>query len=189
MDDSAAVQPGSAAYGACCARMLDAALFGDAASRADIGAASLPEWAVGVLRSAKGAAQGVDRDSTPGEWRDALGQVGIPFARPGALRFGADLRSSAVSVPSMNGAVMELPSPAELTGLTSLQLKPLRLFIADKFGIRLQASSGLRLYLWPNQSLVISLLDIPIGGFLYGSTPGQRAALSLDPGGHQLVAW
>jgi hypothetical protein len=135
------------------------------------------------------AAQGVVAASIPAEWIDTLAWSGVPLSAEGPLRWGADLVQSDVSCPELRGGVLHLPPPEALAGLTSLSLKPLRMFVAERLGCRLQAAPGIRLWLWPGRAVLLSQSPIPLAGFLYGSAPGHRASVAMEPFGHQIVTW
>nr|MBA3936595.1 hypothetical protein [Planctomycetota bacterium] len=68
-------------------------------------------------------------------------------------------------------------------------LKPLRLFVGERLGFRLQAGGGLHVVLWPRSAALVSSADVTLGGFFHGPEHGQRSALSVAPGGFQVVRW
>ncbi|MBN8525149.1 MAG: hypothetical protein J0M02_07430 [Planctomycetes bacterium] len=124
----------------------------------------------------------------PEAWADTLGWSGVPLAA-GPLHWGADLRQDAVEAPTLRDGVLLLPPPEDLVGLTSLSLKPLRLFVAERLGCRLQAAPGIRVWLWPDRAALQSLSPIPLAGFLYGRATGHRSGVALEPWGCQVVTW
>jgi hypothetical protein len=124
----------------------------------------------------------------PEAWIDTLGWCGMPLA-VGPLRWGVDLEQADVTTPVIRKGRLLLPPPGTLAGLTSLSLKPLRLFINERLGCRLQAAPGIRMWLWPGRAVLQSLSPIPLAGFIYGSSPGHRAGLALEPWDSQLVTW
>ncbi len=130
-----------------------------------------------------------------GEWLDALGWVGVPLARSGALTWGRDLRHEAgaerpsESAPTGADRVLLLPGPARLRALGSLELKPVRAFIAARLGCRLQTASGVQVFLWDDRALLVSCAEVPVAGFFHGPVAGQRATIAIDPGGFQALRW
>jgi hypothetical protein len=127
-------------------------------------------------------------DGVPAEWIDTLGWAGVPLAG-GPLRWGTDLRQAAVGAPVVRDGILLLPPPNDLACLTSLSLKPMRMFVADRLGCRLQAAPGIRLWLWHGRAVLQSLSPIPLAGFLYGPVSGHRAGVALDPWGSQVLTW
>ena len=153
--------------------------------------AELKTWASEIIARAQGPAQGLTAATVPTDWFETLIWAGVPMFLAGPLAWGIDLAENAVVPrPTLRDGRMLLPPPATLARLTSLDLKPLRAYIAQRVGCRLQAAAGLHLYLWSNQALVISCADLPLGGFLHGPNPAQRSALALDPGEfREAVRW
>jgi hypothetical protein len=145
-------------------------------------AAWLAEAAPAGLPPALGVA------GAPEEWLDTLAWCGLPIG-PGPLRWGTDLAQAAVDCPTVRDGRLLLPPPEALAGLTSLALKPLRLFIAERLGVRLQAAPFIRLWLWPGRAVLQSLAPMPLAGFLYGPAPGHRAGLALEAWGSQIETW
>lgn len=124
----------------------------------------------------------------PDDWIDNLGWAGVPLAA-GPLAWGRDLRRDDVPAPVVRDGVLLLPDPDELASLTSLALKPMRIFVAERLGCRLQAAPGIRMWLWPGRAALQSLSPIPLAGFLYGPPAGHRAGVALEPWGCQVVTW
>jgi hypothetical protein len=123
-------------------------------------------------------------------WRRTLAGIGVPLGLSQDLMWGRDVVEHAtLQLPSLRDGIMQLPVLQILESLTSLQLKPLRMFVAHKLGCRLQIATKVHFYLWANQSLLISCAGVPVGGFLYGPEPGQRHSLSIPIGGYQLLTW
>ncbi len=124
----------------------------------------------------------------PTEWLDTLAWSGMPIG-PGPLRWGTDIAQAAVDCPTLRDGRLQLPAPEDLASLTSLALKPLRLFIAERLGCRLQAAPGIRLWLWPGRAVLQSQAPMPLAGFLYGPTAGHRAGIALEAWGSQIITW
>jgi len=68
-------------------------------------------------------------------------------------------------------------------------LKPLRMLATRKLNVRLQAATGLQLFLWANQAVIVSRSNVPLGGFLHGPQPGTRHSLSVPVGDAQVLRW
>lgn len=124
----------------------------------------------------------------PGDWADTLGWAGVPLAG-GPLHWGKDLRQEAVDAPVVRDGVLLLPPPDDLACLTSLSLKPMRMWVAERLGCRLQAAPGIRLWLWKDRAALLSLSPIPLAGFIYGPAAGHRSGIALEPWGSQVVTW
>lgn len=151
--------------------------------------AELLAWAAEQLDGVQGKARGVRFASVPPAWIETLGWSGMPLALEGDLAWGADVAEGDVDRPRIEGSGLLLPSSDHLAELSGLAIKPLRAWVGQRLGCRLQAAPGLRLYLWGDRALVISHLDVPVGGFLYGPASGSRASLALAAGGFQLITW
>ncbi len=132
---------------------------------------------------------GLDVAGIPDAWLDALGWAGVPLARAGALRWGRDVRPGGVEALARAGAAVLVPTPERLRSCNGLQLKPLRLLVAERVGCRLQAGPGVHLFAWEAVAVLVSCRDIPLGGLLSGPRPGSRATVALEPGGTQVVRW
>ena len=177
-----------AMFGALRCRVLDALLLD---LPAEVPAALVDElsaWATQFTVSA-GGLRGVEVTSVPAVWLDLLGWAGVPLAKGGELRWGRDLEEGAVERPSVSGDRLLLPPAARLAELSGVGLKPLRVWVAQRLGSRLQAAPGLRMYLWAAQALVVSRHDQPVGGFFFGPVLGSRTGLAIDPGGWQRMDW
>jgi hypothetical protein len=125
----------------------------------------------------------------PSSWLDTLAWAGVPLSEHGPLRWGVDVEQEDVKIPEVRGNRLLLPPAEELSELTSLSLKPMRMFISARLGCRLQAAPGIRLWLWPERALLRSLAPIPLSGFVYGPAKGHRAGVSMPPWGTQAVSW
>jgi len=179
----------SGAYGKLRSQALDAVVLGLASSVPRGVQSDLTAWVKDVIGTAGGGSRGLDYESVPPAWFEVLCWAGVPFARHGELKWGQDLLESDVKRPMVLRDALQLPSPDRLMDLSSLGIKPMRLFLSQKLGCRLQSAAGVRLYLWPSQAVVVSQVDIPLGGFIYGPNPGQRFSMALNPGGYQMVTW
>jgi len=135
-------------------------------------------------------ALGLDPTSLPPGWFAALSRCGVPFAQGGALRWGNDLgENTAITTPSMQGARLCLPPCDRLLALSSLPLKPVRVWIAQRLGVRLKIGADVHLRLWPQRAVLISTAAVPLGGFLSGPAQGTRASLYLPVGSAQHVTF
>jgi hypothetical protein len=182
----------AAATGAWRVRALDEALLGRAPAARPPATLDqeLPAWAGEILASARGPARGLLAAQVPERWRARLAWAGVPFGTAGDLGWGVHFQEQpGLAVPERRGSRLLLPQPEALAQLTSLALKPLRLFVAAQLGCRLQSAAGVHVYQWENQAALVSCVAVPIGGFLYGPQPGQRHSLSILPGAFQLVSW
>ena len=147
-------------------------------------------WLAAIIGEA-GAAIGLDTDGLPGPWATALSRVGVPLARGGELRWDRDLRTDATTVPVVDrhdGACV-LPPLTRFALLTSLPLKPLRLFVFARLGVRLKVAAGVHMRLFADHAVLVSTCDLPLGGFLIGPRPGARTSLEIPPLGVQVVGW
>jgi len=150
----------------------------------------LSRWIDELQGLAKGDPLGLDPAGLPEAWREALAWSGMPLAPRGALVWGRDLREQQdVELPRLDADVLLLPRLSRFACLTSLDLKPVRLLVAQRCGVRLQSGVGLHLFLWANQAVMCSRLETLTGGFLHGPAVGQRHGLSVDPGGVQHLLW
>ncbi len=152
-------------------------------------AAELDAWAESVIASARGPARGLAAAGIPARWLDLLGWSGVPISANGPLQWGTDIYEADVPLPEFQGNVLVLPPPRVLTQLTSLALKPLRMLATRQLQVRLQAATGLQLYLWDNQAVLVSRTDVPLGGFLHGPASGMRHSLHVPNGGSQVINW
>ena len=137
-----------------------------------------------------GKPRGVDVGQLPLRLVEVLIYLGVPLARGGSLRWGEHLMIAEVDRPLRDerGRLL-LPPLDELLALTSLSLRPLRQFIAEHVGLRLQTASGISFHLWTDMALLVSAVGVPVGGFLYGPQAGQRHALAVPAGGEQVIRW
>lgn len=180
----------SGAMGALRSAVLEAHLLDQPAEIPTGCADAVQAWCEDVLGDVEGEAQGLRTVGVPESWRSTLSWAGVPFAATGALQWGRDLSEDAtLEHPCIIGDHLHLPPEEALAECTGLGIKPLRLWVQQRTGVRLQAAPGLRLYVWPSHGLVISHLDIPVGGFLYGPGVGTRMGLTIHPGAWQLVPW
>jgi hypothetical protein len=181
-----------AALGAWRVRVLDAAVTGrvrEPGPPAPLDA-ELSRWAGEIMASARGPARGLVAGEVPEGWRETLSWAGVPFGTAGDLGWGVHVQGQpGLLVPELRDGRLLLPEPGTLARLTSLALRPLRLFVAARLGCRLQAAAGVHFYLWANQAVLVSCVQVPVGGFLYGPEEGQRHSLSILPGACQLVTW
>ncbi len=182
--------PGTGAEGALRSAVLEASLFGLPASIPRAAWDTLQPWRDELLAEMAGEPVGVSLEGLDPQWRSTLSWAGIPFARHGKLRWPVDLRCDpGCDYPHIEAGVLILPDHDALAECSALGIKPVRTWIQRRFGVRLQAAAGLRLYIWPKHAVVISHLDIPVAGFLYGPDTGTRMGLTIHPGTCQVVSW
>jgi len=182
--------PGTGAEGALRSAILEAALLDLPASVPTAAAEKLQRWRDDLLAKMAGEPVGVSLDGLDPLWRSTLSWAGVPFARNGTLRWPLDLRCDPhCDRPHIEDGVLIMPNHDALAECSALGIKPVRTWIHRRFGVRLQAAAGLRLYIWPAHALVISHLDIPVAGFLYGPDTGTRMGLTIHPGSCQVVSW
>jgi hypothetical protein len=180
----------SAEFGSKRILALDAFLAGRASQLPEPVASELRDWSFTIASRARGALRGLLFPAEAPVWRRALARIGVPIGHSANLVWGKDvIEQPALSLPHITDGTLQLPSLQILESLTSLQLKPVRMFVARMLGCRLQIATNVHFYLWENQSLLVSCASIPLGGFLYGPEPGQRHSLSIAAGGYQLVSW
>ncbi len=152
-------------------------------------ATELDQWATEMVKTAEGPAIGLQAKDIPNVWFDLLGWSGVPISADGPLRWGVDIKEDNVPLPEFHGATLVLPPPPVLAQLTSLALKPLRMLATKSLNVRLQAATGLHLFLWANQAVIVSSANVPLGGFLHGPQPGTRHSLSVPVGDSQVLRW
>ena len=181
--------PECAGFGQLRSRVLDALVLDLPAEVPGALHAELLAWAGEQLEGVRGLARGVRFAGVPWAWIETLGWSGVPLAAAGDLVWGVDLDEAEVELPQVKGERLLLPPVNHLAELSGLAMKPLRAWVGQRLACRLQASPGLRLYLWGDRALVVSHLDVPVGGFLYGPAAGTRASLALAAGGFQLITW
>ena len=128
----------NAQFGAWRVRTLDAAISGRPLSGPVPLAVNheLAVWAEEIIASAHGPTRGLLDRNVPNRWRDTLAWAGMPFGVAGDVRWGEDLHEqSSLAVPELRDGQLLLPLPEVLEQLTSLALRPVRLFIAEKLGV------------------------------------------------------
>lgn len=167
-------------------QVLDAQIAGKTAKPPAELRPACAAWLAEVAPPGAQPAQGVAE--VPDDWLDTLAWSGMPIG-PGPLRWGTDVAQADIGCPTLRDGRLLLPPPEDLASLTSLALKPLRLFIGERLGVRLQAAPGIRLWLWPGRAVLQSQAPMPLAGFIYGPSPGHRAGLALEPWGSQIVTW
>ena len=178
-----------AAFGAVRCQVLDALLLGVPAEIPAPVCDELTAWAGEQLAGAVGPLRGLDSATVPAAWLDFVGWAGIPLASAGELQWGRDCEQANVDRPTVVAGRLLLPAAEVLSELSGVGLKPVRTWVGERLGSRLQAAPGLRVYLWANQALVVSRHDQPVGGFFFGPAIGNRTGLAIDPGAWQLVTW
>jgi len=179
----------SADFGALRARVLDAHLHHRAVLVPRSIASELDDWAADIIATASGPTIGLEAANVPELWYDLLAWSGVPMSSDGPLHWGVDIEEAAVAMPEFHGPKLMLPPPMVLAQLTSLALRPLRLLVANRLGCRLQAATGVHLFLWQSQAILVSHAEVPLGGFLHGPENGMRHSLAVPVGGAQVIRW
>jgi hypothetical protein len=136
-----------------------------------------------------GPLRGLAVATVPPEWLDPLAMAGVPLAPAGPWQWGVHLLPAALAAPRRQGAAVLLPTRERLAACTGLELRPLRLAVAEACGCRLQAAPGVQLFVWDALAILVSCRELPLGGFLTGPSCDSRAAIALEPGGIQLVSF
>jgi len=164
---------------------LDAILLGRPAELPR-GCEDLLDWA--AERTSTGEAVGLDPTGFDDATFETLRRAGLPFASLGRAPEESGLRiDSTVDIPAAEDGGVRCPPPSCLNACSSLQLKPLRMFVADRFGCRLQTGPGCCLSLWNDRVLLIACGDFTYGGFLHGPARGQRNTIDILPGDWQEI--
>jgi hypothetical protein len=179
----------SSDFGELRVKVLNAHLFHRPALVPKVLSHELDAWAAGIVASASGPTIGLVAAEVPAVWYELLAWSGVPMSTNGPLRWHDDIDEAAVTMPEFHGEKLLLPPPAVLAQLTSLALKPLRQLVTNRLGCRLQAATGMHLYLWSNQAVLVSSAEVPLGGFLHGPQPGTRHSLAVPPGDAQVLRW
>jgi len=179
----------SAAFGALRCQVLDALLLGLPTQIPAQVCDELVAWAREQMATAVGSLHGLDIATVPAWWPAWVGWAGIPLATDGELHWGRDCDQAEIDRPTLANGRLLLPRPEVLGTLSAVGLKPVRRWVGERLGSRLQAAPGLRVYLWANQALVVSRHEQPVGGFFFGPTTGNRTGLAIDPGSWHMVTW
>jgi hypothetical protein len=139
-------------------------------------------------RSARdcGPLLGVDPDSCPADYREGLADAGTPFSTDDGVDFSS-LFHPGHEFQILADGRLALPPPERLRAMTSLPLKPLRLFNASRFKVRLQVGTGVHLFLGPAKALCLNTATVDREGFLHGPDPAHRTAVAMMPGELQVV--
>jgi hypothetical protein len=131
----------------------------------------------------------------PREDREALSWVGMPFAQVSPVRWGEQVRydlprpgGAPATAPRLHQGQLMVPSAAALRACSAVALRPLRAFIHQHWGCRLQAAAGLHAYYWAERVLLVSTREVPLAGFLHGPR-GRRAAIRMAPGEAVVTSW
>jgi hypothetical protein len=167
-------------------RVLDAAVLGERVLPPAALRDALQAWKAEAIPAA-GEPMGVDPAGIDADMCAALRWCGVPLVQEGGVRWGDGLVAG--EVLHLRDGVCHVPPAAELRGLHAIELRPLRMWVAERFGVRLQAAPGIRMWLWPRRSVLVSEWDIPLSGFAYGPTAGQRTSVSLPAFGAQVIDW
>ncbi|GDY12032.1 hypothetical protein LBMAG53_09100 [Planctomycetota bacterium] len=183
---------GDPAWGDLRQRVLDAVATPSATGphRVEVPApvrSELLDFLEAVRRQASGQAQGLNPDRVPGPWRERLAWAGMPFANDGKLLW-EELEPSTDPAPTFAAGRLRLSEPEGWRQLTSLALKPLRQFVAERFGFRLQCATGVRAWRWPGVLVLVSGNHLPVAGFVHCCQGDERTSIYLDPGDAQLIA-
>lgn len=180
---SASAASAGAAQGAWRAQALDGILHGGAP------ASPFAIWARNLLAAIPQPPCGLATQGLPDDWREVLGWSGMPLAPRGMLAWGRDVvEDTTLAAPVERAGCLCLPPAERLAGLSGLGLRPLRRFIATRCRVRLQTAPGVRMWIWPDRVVLVSLRDDTVGGFIYAPTPDQRCSILLEPGGWQMLS-
>lgn len=181
MTNAVIVDPGARS------RALAALLLGEtSAAEVDTTGLAAADWAASVAASGRQPI-GFDPLSVPAGWRRPLADAGVPFAVGGG-RWPARIDAAEAPQLTATGELL-LPSLAHFAVLTSLPLKPVRQFVQQTTGVRLQVATGVHLWLWENQFALINTVDAQRGGFVNGPRHGMRSVIALEAGQVQVLAW
>ncbi len=188
--DDVAPPEASSGFGQLRSAVLEAYLLGGHAAVPRSVGPALAAWCMDLIGDVRGVPRGLELADVPKDWVDTLRWAGVPIVRGGELYWGTDVRiDDKVDRPQLQGPQLVLPTMGALLECSGLGIKPVRSWVHQRLGVRLQAAPGLRLYLWESHGLVISHLDLPVGGFLYGPGVGTRMGLTIEPGSWQVVPW
>jgi hypothetical protein len=133
---------------------------------------------------------GVDDRGIPEPLRTALRRAGIPLRRGGSPQWGATLTEDpALEAPVLADGHLRVPVAQALDRCHAIALRPLRRWVADRFGVLIKTAPGIVLAPWHDHALLINTRDLLLGGFAYGPLVGQRAAVHLPPGAWQVIRW
>lgn len=130
----------------------------------------------------------------------ALQAVGMPLLPAGSAcsgavsgacwRLGGELvEDASLELPRCHQGILHLPPPARLAACDGISLGPLRRWVAERCGLRLQVSPGVACLVWRDRALFLSTLAVPVGGFVYGPGPERRHCLLLEAGGQSEIVW
>lgn len=144
-------------------------------------------WAAEII-SAGHQPSGCDPTLFPPDWRAPLADAGVPFARAGS-RLPLRISESAEMPTLTSAGDLIVPPLARFRQLTSLPLKPLRRAVQNLSGIRLQVATGVHLWMWANQLVLINTTTHHRGGFVHGPSHGMRSVVALDPGQTLVLTW
>ena len=126
----------------------------------------------------------------PPGWIGVLRWAGLPLSVDGPLHWGREVAAAPrLHAPAIDGDRLLVPGHTWLEACTGVALRPLRRFVAERFGLRLQAAPGIAVYLWANQGILVSMREEPLGGFLHGPRDGERQNLTWAPGQALWVRW
>ena len=145
------------------------------------------DWARTVVAAGR-TPQGWDPAGFPPGWQPALAAAGVPLAR-GGERWTARISDQVSGPLLLSSGELLVPPRERFATLTSLPLKPLRLFIHAHLGIRLQVATGVHLWAWANQLVLINTTALYRGGFIHGPQRGMRSVVALEPGQSQEISW
>lgn len=168
-------------------RALAALLLGGGQAGNGTVDATAQKWAQATVAAGHGP-RGWDPASMQPGWQAALATAGVPLAR-GGESWTADI-SEAVNAPMLlSSGGLIVPPLARFITLTSMPLKPLRLFVHAHLGTRLQVATGVHLWVWANQLILINTTQVYRGGFIHGPQRGMRSVVALEPGLSQEITW
>lgn len=164
---------------------LDLAVAGDTTEASPHAA-----WARSLVAASPHAALGLQSVELSATWHATLAWCSMPLSPHGDLRWGVDVvEDVSLVAPCVRDSRLFVPPAEVLAACTGPALRPLRRFIASRYQVRLQTAPGIRMWLWPERAVLVSLRPDTVGGFLYAPTPDQRSSVLVEPGGWQVIRW
>ena len=168
-------------------RALADLLLGDGQAGTNPADAEARAWAQGVVAAGR-SPRGWDPASLQPGWQAALANAGVPLAR-GGEPWTADISETVNAPMLLSTGNLVMPPLASFMVLTSMPLKPLRLFVHAHLGTRLQVATGVHLWVWENQLILVNTTLVYRGGFMHGPQRGMRSVVALEPGQSQEITW
>lgn len=147
----------------------------------------------GLIRLADGLpAIGLDPDGVPKDLLLPLLLAGVPMAPQGTLRWGQEFVAAEPTIHAprvLDDGVVAVPSADDLSRCPGPALRPLRVPLAERHGIRLQAGPRLAFLVWERRAVLVNAHEVMLGGFVHGPAAGQRHCLAVPAGAAQELIW